>query len=151
MFIEERYEIEINEVNSDFEFTSVGKKGEIRKVVRFSSYGIPNVVNLGFGDKNLVTGELDDKVITDNGDFEKILATVGLTVYIFSNLNPHTVITFKGTNKARMRLYRIAISKFIERISEDFDVYGLTQTGWFPFERNTSYKGFLLQRKNNLL
>lgn len=153
MFIEERYEIEINKNNSDFEFTSVGKKGEIRKVVRFENYGVAGVVNLGFGDKDLITGKIDDKVVTDNGDFEKVLVTVGFAVYLYSNLNPQIVITFKGTNKARIRLYRIAISKFIERISEDFEVHGLTKndTDWHIFERNISYKAFLLKRKNNIL
>jgi hypothetical protein len=32
--------------------------------------------NLGFGDYNEITGLIDDKVITNNGDREKVLATV---------------------------------------------------------------------------
>lgn len=64
------------------------QKGVIRKVVRFSNYGIDNVVNLGFGDKDLATGKIDDKVITDNGNFEKVLATVAVIIYKFTDFKP---------------------------------------------------------------
>ncbi|MFY7789008.1 MAG: DUF6934 family protein [Thermoflexibacteraceae bacterium] len=37
--------------------------------------------NLGFGDKHPITGEIDDLAVTDNGDSEKVLATVAATVY----------------------------------------------------------------------
>ncbi len=153
MFIEERYEIEINEVNSDFEFTSIGKNGEIRKVVQFRNFGIPNAFNLGFGDKDLATGNVDDKVVTDNGDFKKVLATVAATAYTFTEDKLGAVIIIRGSNKARVRLYQIAISKYLERISEDFVVYGFSQkkSNWEIFNRNSRYKGFMFQRKNNIL
>ncbi len=151
MFIEDRYEIDNNYLDSIFEFKSTGKKGEITKIVRFDKTGIGNVFNLGFGDKDLKNGILDDKVISDNGDFEKVLATVASTVYSFTQNKPNSVIIIRGTNKARVRLYQIGISKYFEKIYEDFEVYGLTETDWQPFIRNTRYRGFLLQRKNNFL
>ncbi len=44
--------------------------------------------NLGFGDKDLQTGEVDDTVISDNGDSQKVLATVAATVYAFTDKYP---------------------------------------------------------------
>lgn len=41
-----------------------------------------NLYNLAFGDKNPLTGEIDDKIVTDNGDSEKVLATVVAAVYL---------------------------------------------------------------------
>ena len=118
---------------------------------KFNRTEIENVFNLGFGDEDLKTGILDDKVISDNGDFEKILATLTATVYAFTKKKPNSVIIIRGVNKARVRLYQIGISKYFEKIYEDFEVFGLTETGWQPFIRNTRYRGFLIQRKNNIL
>lgn len=151
MFIEDRYEIDNNDLDSIFEFKSIGKKGEIIKIVRFDKTKLENVFNLGFGDKDLKSGILDDKIVSDNGDFEKVLATVAATVYTFTENKPNSVIIIRGANKARVRLYQIGISKYFEKIYEDFEVFGLTETGWQPFIRNTRYRGFLIQRKNNIL
>lgn len=55
-----------------FEFTSEGQKGLIEKLVRFQETNVKNVYNLAFGDKDLTTGDIDDKVISNNGDSEKV-------------------------------------------------------------------------------
>ncbi len=43
----------------------------------------------------------------------------------------------------------MAISKYLERIKEDFIVYGFPFKGgdWEEFKRNKNYKGFIFQRK----
>jgi hypothetical protein len=61
--------------------------------------------NLAFGDKDHSTGEIDDKVISNNGDSEKVLATVVATVYAFTDKYPETWIYATGSTKARTRLY----------------------------------------------
>lgn len=153
MFIEERYKVKVDDLNSIFEFISEGKNGSITKIVQFTKTRWEGVYNLGFGDKNLKTGILDDKVISDNGDFEKVLATVAATVYTFTKFNPNVVVILRATNKARIRLYQMAISKYLEKISKDFDVYGYAQdkANWELFKRNINYRGFLLQKKINIL
>jgi len=55
-------------VSKDFSrwnFTSIGKKGPIRKQVSFTSTGISEVYNLAFGDLG-VDGEIDDLIVSDN-------------------------------------------------------------------------------------
>ena len=49
-----------------YEFTSEGTKGSIRKIVQFTDTGTENVYNLAFGDRNPLTGEIDDRMVTDN-------------------------------------------------------------------------------------
>ncbi len=71
-----RYELKSDASLTVFEFTSVGKKGEIPKIVQYSETNLKDFYNLGFGDKDLLTGEVDDKIISDNGDSQKVLATV---------------------------------------------------------------------------
>ena len=100
MFLE-RYEVEIGAGMDIFEFISEGKNGKITKVVRFDTTSLKDFYNLGFGDKDEATGKIDDKVITDNGDSEKVLATVASTVYGFTARLPKSWVYLTGSNLAR--------------------------------------------------
>lgn len=66
-----------------FEFISEGDKGAIRKLIEFQATTDPEVFNLAFGDKDLMTDEMDDLSVTNNGDTEKVLATVVASLYVF--------------------------------------------------------------------
>jgi hypothetical protein len=147
MFIEDRYEVEVDDSITLFEFVSEGKNGKIKKLVRYSRTNVKNMYNLGFGDKNEQTGKIDDKVITDNGDSEKVLATVAATIYAFTAQNPKDYVYITGSNEARTRLYRIGISRYYDEISNDFEVRGLQNNVWKPFKPNGNYKAFLINRK----
>jgi phage terminase large subunit-like protein len=143
-----RYEIESSVSSKYFEFVSSGINGNIVKVVKYVPF--PNqegLYNLGFGDKNIETGELDDLVISNNGDTDKLLATVAMTVYEFFEEHPYATVYMKGSTKSRTRLYQISISKFIEQISIEFDVYGELEAEFGRFNKNISYKGFLIQKR----
>ena len=146
MFLE-RYEVEIGAGMDIFEFISEGKNGKITKVVRFDTTSLKDFYNLGFGDKDEATGKIDDKVITDNGDSEKILATVASTVYVFTARLPKSWVYLTGSNLARTRLYRMGISKYLTVLKEDFHVFGLEENTWKPFEHNQNYTAFLIKRK----
>jgi hypothetical protein len=107
-----------------------------------------DVYNLGFGDENPLTGQIDDTVVTNNGDMTKILATVAFSVYVFTQNNPNAWIYVTGSSQSRIRLYRMAISKYIEEINEDFIVYtSLDNDEWCIFEPNTINQNFLIKRK----
>lgn len=71
-----------------FEFVSVGVKGKIKKVVQYTEMSVKGFYNLGFGDYNEETKEIDDEVVTNNGDGLKVLATVVSTLYAFTGKNP---------------------------------------------------------------
>lgn len=76
----EKYPVIIGETSMAFEFVSEGSRGNISKLVIYSQTHLHDFYNLGFGDKNESTGQIDDKVITNNGDSEKVLTTVGSTL-----------------------------------------------------------------------
>lgn len=118
-----------------FEFTSEGQKGLIEKLVRFQETNVKNVYNLAFGDKDLTTGDIDDKVISNNGDSEKVLATVAATLYAFTDKYPNAWIYATGSTKSRTRLYRMGITKFLSEVTEDFEVLGEKDEDWFPFKK----------------
>ena len=60
---------------SIFEFISSGKHGHIRKRILFQPTDMQGVYNLAFGDLS-PEGEIDDQTISNNGDRDKILATI---------------------------------------------------------------------------
>ena len=83
----EQYELAFDRTKTNFDFISEGPKGRILKTVRFTKIKVKshnNLYNLAFGDKNLDSGAIDDLVITDNQDRDKVLATVAKTVAILS-------------------------------------------------------------------
>lgn len=98
----ERYELKAGENLTTFEFISEGPKGKISKLIQFSPTNLKDLYNLAFGDKDLNSGEINDLTISNNGDSEKILATVVALVYAFTNKNPDVWIYATGsTNRAR--------------------------------------------------
>jgi hypothetical protein len=131
-----------------FEFISEGPKGLIHKLVRYQPMNLKDVYNLVFGDKDLVTGYIDDRVISNNKDSEKVLASVVSTVYSFTDKFPDALIYATGSTKSRTRLYQIGITKFLSEVEEDFDVLGERNDGWETFRKNIEYESFLVKRKN---
>jgi hypothetical protein len=143
----DRYELQVGESLMFYEFESDGPKGKVTKLIEYTEMGIQGVYNLGFGDKDFLTGHLNDVVITNNGDGKKVLATVASSVFAFMSKYPDAWIYATGSCKARTRLYRIGISNNLTEIIQRFDVYGLVNNVWYDFERNTEYEAFLVKRK----
>lgn len=143
----EKYHLESDKKLLIFEFTSTGPKGEILKLIQYTETNLKNYFNLGFGDKDTHTGEINDMVITNNGDSQKILATVASTVYAFTDEHPDSWIYVKGSNNARTRLYRIGITNNLIEIKRDFFIFGLKDDQWFEFKKGVEYQAFLIQRK----
>ena len=103
--------------------------------------------NLGFGDKDPITGFLSDLTVTNNGDSQKVLATVAATLYAFTENYPEATVIATGSTQARTRLYRMGITNNLKAIEKDFVVLGLTETDWEPFRKNMTYGAFLVRRK----
>src|SRR5690606_15514411 len=108
-----------------FGFTSIGPKGEIKKIVEYSETSLTNVFNLAFGDYDENVGSINDKIVTNNGDSEKVLATVASTVYAFTGRYPDSWLYATGSTRVRTRLYRMGLTNNLTEIAEDFYVYGL--------------------------
>ncbi|MEM9338162.1 MAG: hypothetical protein AAGA66_05495 [Bacteroidota bacterium] len=143
----DKYEVRSGEQLEIFEFVSVGLNGRIPKLVQYSPTNYKDLYNLGFGDKNSVTGLIDDSVISNNGDSEKVLATVVATLYAFTNKHKEALVYATGSTKSRTRLYRMGITKYLEEALNDFEIYGEVGGEWEEFQKNVEYEGFLVKRK----
>lgn len=144
----DKYELKSGEQLEVFEFVSVGTKGKIPKIVQYSPTNYKDLYNLGFGDKNIETGELDDTVISNNGDSEKVLATVVSTLYAFIDKHQDAMVYATGSTKSRTRLYRMGITKYLDEIKEDFDIFGELEHGWEEFRKDVEYEAFLVKLKD---
>jgi len=144
-----QYKTNPDEDLHSFSFISEGKNGKVEKVIRYEKI-TNDVFNLGFGDKDPITGKINDKVVTNNGDTEKVLATVVSTVFTFTERNPNAYIYATGSNHVRNRLYRRGITKYLSEALDTFAIYGMLPNQEFEiFNPNTDYVGFLLHLKNN--
>jgi hypothetical protein len=132
-----------------FSFESIGDKGSVKKIVQYTEMSIKGYFNLGFGDYDEGKNEIDDKIVTNNGDARKVLATVVSTLYAFTGKYPEVYVFATGSTEARTRLYRMGISTNLEELKEDFLVYGLLANQTFEeFNAGEDYLGFLVTRKN---
>ena len=144
----DRYEIKAGRNLTTFEFLSEGRKGQVLKIIQFQQMNLDNLYNLAFGDKNLGTGKLDDKVVTDNGDSEKVLATVVSAIYAFADRYPESWIYATGSTASRTRLYRMGINKYYEIVIADFEIMGEYRNEWEIYEFGKDYQAFAVHRKN---
>jgi hypothetical protein len=142
-----KYQLKSTDKLSSYEFVSEGPKGLIDKRIQFTLINRDEVYNLAFGDKDSISGEINDFAISNNGDSEKVLATVVGAVYAFCDRNPDAWIFATGSTPSRTRLYQIGISKYYQDLTEEFEIYGQIDEDWELFEVGKSYSAFLAKRK----
>lgn len=147
-----KYEV-YNDIEADskfakFEFISEGHKGRILKRIEFASTQWQGVYNLSFGDIK-ANGELDDLTISNNGDRNKILATILRVVDNYTRRFPKRWVFFKGSTEHRTRLYRMAVSLHLEELSEMFEILADLNGDWefVRFRKGLNIKAFLIKRK----
>lgn len=133
---------------STFEFVSEGHYGNIKKRVQFSSTTWQNVYNLSFGDIN-ENGEIDDLKISNNGDRNKILATILKVVKLYTNKFSDRWVYFRGSTEQRTRLYRMVVSIHLEELNEDFEILADLNGDWqfVRYQKGLNIKAFLIKRK----
>ncbi len=133
---------------SRFDFLSTGKNGKFQKRIIFTPTGFHNIFNLAFGD---IAEEsmLDDNSVTDNGDRNRILATIATAVDNYTKRYPERVIYFTGSTKARTRLYRMAIGLNLEELSVTYEIYAEidSQDELVIFQKNMEISAFVFKRK----
>jgi hypothetical protein len=146
-----RYELKEDKSKMVYEFFSDGPKGKISKLIIYDELPKPyvNVYNLGFGDTESMLSGFNDKSRSNNGDTNKILATVASTVYTFLTKYPDYSVYAKGSTESRTRLYQMGIAANLDEISKDFEVAALRNGIWEEFRKGIKYEAFLVKRKKN--
>lgn len=141
-----RYNALANTTHTTYEFLSSGKTRTIKKVVLYTEIS-PGVFNLGFGDWDEIEQVVKDHLRTNNGDREKVLATVAGTVIDFMHYHPHVILFAQGETPAKTRLYQMGINSNWHEISQLFDIIGFANNNWETFKQGKNYEAFALKAK----
>jgi hypothetical protein len=143
-----RYEYTPDETFTTYEFFSEGPNGTIRKIIVFTEAvrDPVRIYNLGFGDVDEETGDIDDAVTSNNADRDMVLATVAASIHEFCNRHGNHLIYATGSSPARTRLYQMSISRHYGDLCKEFDIKGFRNGGWEPFQKNVNYEAFLANR-----
>lgn len=135
-----------NEDYSIFDFTSTGKNGLINKRAEFTLTEMDNVYNLAFGDVDK-DGMINDYIISDNGDRNKILGTIVDIIKLYTEKFPDRWILFRGSTEERTRLYRMAVGINLEELSKIFSIVAIVNGVIHAFKKNMAITAFLVKRK----
>jgi hypothetical protein len=146
----ETYTIRYGHDLSVADFESIGRHGVIRKRVAFMPTSTPEVFYLAYGDLE-DDGEINDYSRSNNGDRNKILATIAKVIVEYTARYPERFIHFMGSTVERTRLYRMAISIHLEELSELFEIYAEVENSieLALFHKNMKVNAFLIKRKNS--
>jgi hypothetical protein len=133
-----------------FEFSSEGPRGTIIKLIEFRRLHVPNfekaIYNLALGDFNNSTRKVDDKVLSNNLDSDKIIFTVINAITLFFDNHPNTFVFIIGNTNAKKRFYCMSILK-IQKEIVNFEIWGaLNEQIWEPFRANQRYQALLVKR-----
>jgi len=152
-----KYGLTSNNDFTVFKFISTGKNGIITKIIKFTKTNNEFVFNLGFGDKSILATDkdlvVDDIAISNNGDRNKILATIANAVFVFTKNYPERYVYFTGTTSVRTRLYRMVISNNFKELSSVFHIFGIVhdqksnKNEAINFDHGKNFIGFLIKRK----
>ena len=145
----DKYPVLAFEDSTRFEFLSEGPKGTIKKVVHYQ-FMAGQVFNLAFGDWNEEQRSISDLSRSNNGDRDKVLATVAFTLIEFIHYHLPATVFIKGSTGSRTRLYQIGIKNSWLEISHFFNVKGYRNDGWEDFATAKNYDAFTLSAKEKL-
>ncbi|HCL06619.1 MAG TPA: hypothetical protein DHW64_11970 [Chitinophagaceae bacterium] len=149
--LKDYYPYEANAGLTSFKFTSMVKGRKINKVVNFTklvSIG-EHIYNLAFGDYDENECKIEVFVVSNNGDRDKMLNTVALTVLDFFEAHPDSVFIARGSTPSRTRLYQMGINKNLDIITTRLDVFGFNQYKWEKFQSNINYESFYVTKRNS--
>jgi hypothetical protein len=146
---EPSYELTVLKEAHRFDFVSTGPINIIKSIVYFKTQD-PYLVTLTLGNV-LPDAKLDVLTVNDNGDRDKILATVVRSIGIFLNIHPDHTVMFAGNTPARTRLYKMVISKELPRLADCYLVHGITESSIEVFNSGANYIGFLISIKKPII
>lgn len=145
----EKYDVKVTKDGNRYEFVSIGNKGSILKVIEFAPINqAETIYNLGFGDVDPLTGNWDDKAVSNNGDRNRVLATVAGSVVDFLNRRPTVTVFAAGSTPLRNILYQRTLERFWNEVAESYEVLGFTESDeWVLFEQKARFRAFLVRRE----
>jgi hypothetical protein len=105
------------------------------------------IYNLAFGDWDELNGKLNDEKRSNNGDRDKVLATVALTVCDFLRYHPDSIVFAMGRTNSRSRLFQMGINSNWYKIQNVYHIEGYLLGRWEKFQTGKNYEAFTVRLK----
>lgn len=115
-------------------------------MVSYQRYGYKDY-NLAFGDWDEELQKMDTTKRSNNGDRDKVLATVAATVLEFFEHHPGATICAEGNVPVNTRLYQMKINMNSGQIEERFCIQGYINNAYEDIEAGKNYEYFILWEK----
>jgi hypothetical protein len=128
----------------EYLFASRGEQGRIAKLVSFT-HEKDDLWNLAFGD--LINGQLNDSIISNNHDIVKIIGTVAKITYEFSTEFPLRQIRIKPVDDKRKKLYNHVFRRHYTFIKNTFQIVGSFEENKEAYSPEKTYDFFELKRR----
>jgi hypothetical protein len=130
----------------EYLFASRGEQGRIAKLVSFTHVEDDDELwNLAFGD--MINGQMNDSVISNNHDIVKIIGTVAKIAYEFSTEFPLRRIRIKPVDDKRKKLYNHVFRRHYAFINDNFHIVGSFEGQKEAYSPEKVYDFFELKRK----
>ena len=136
------YDFQIGAEARTFFFISKGPR-TIAKQVIYAETTLPEFFNLALADVE-EDGSQNFYSVRNNGDLERIMATVAQTLLVFFRTYPSAKVAFTGSTPARTRLYQIILAREIQAVATDFVLSGVKNNNLEDFRPNRDYDGFVI-------
>lgn len=120
---EKFYPFRASEDYLSYYFESRSEERTIKKAIELVKIDA-NTYNLALGDLD-DNGNLNDSIVSNNGDMHKVLATVSQIIMTFFGIYRDRRIYFIGNSPSRTRLYRLILSREQANWSEIFEIKGI--------------------------
>ena len=146
-----RYHCVVNRPGESYVFYSTGPKGRIRKLINYEllEEGFEGMerFNLCLSDWDYDRQTASDLIVSNNGDRDKVLATIAYTIIDFTRKEKKRVIVIEGSTPSRTRLYQMAINANYDEVSSLFFIQGRIAGEWETFSTCKNYGAFSIIRK----
>jgi hypothetical protein len=120
--IEQPYPYYALPLDKHYVFESVGEKGSVYKIVALTLNNNGNW-NLGFGD--LIEGEINGTIVSNNQDVRKVIGTVAKVAIDFLRRNPDKTIEIEPVDGKRKTLYNTVFQRNFDEINASFVIMGI--------------------------
>ncbi|MGD1841550.1 MAG: hypothetical protein ACFB0B_11745 [Thermonemataceae bacterium] len=109
-----------------YTFKSVGTGGIITKIVEFELINEEHLhlYNCAFGDFDEATKRIRDQVVSNNGDFYKVMHTVVKIIFDLLTKNEQRVVYIFGTDRRRLAIYQRIMHNYWPTARSQYALYG---------------------------
>lgn len=138
------YDVKVLEDGCRFDFLSLGYTAT-HKAIIFDETEMPFLYSLTLVEVQW-DGKLSACINNSNTDVKPTLATVFKAIETFTTNNPRAIVGFQGNTESKTRLYRIAITRDLDKFLSKYLIWGIrSDTGKRElFKPDQPYKSFLV-------